>query len=63
MPKRSRLASGLQMVRYSNAWDLHKIESEYRRWFGIRMLTVFNNEMFSLFLLKLHSLQQNYENT
>jgi hypothetical protein len=28
------------MVRYSNDRDWHKIESEYRRQFGIRMLTV-----------------------
>jgi hypothetical protein len=31
------------MVRYSNDWDWHKIESEYRRQFGIQMLTVKNN--------------------
>ncbi len=32
--------SGLRSVRYSNARDRHKIESEYRRRFGIRMPTV-----------------------
>jgi hypothetical protein len=34
--------SGFQMVQYSNARDRHKIESEYQRRFGIRMLTVFD---------------------
>jgi hypothetical protein len=33
--------SGFQMVRYSNARDRHKIQFEYRRRFGIRMLTVY----------------------
>jgi hypothetical protein len=45
MTKRSRLVtghqSGFQMVWYSNARDRHKIESEYRQRFGIRMYTVF----------------------
>jgi hypothetical protein len=27
-------------VDHSNVQDWHKIESEYRPWFGIRMLTV-----------------------
>jgi hypothetical protein len=44
--KRSRLAnrtrmSGFQMVRYSNAQDWHKIQSEYQPQFGIRWVTVF----------------------
>jgi hypothetical protein len=46
MPKRSRLAnrtrmSGFRMVRYSNAPDWHKIQSEYRPRFGIQWVTVF----------------------
>ncbi len=32
--------SGFQSVRYSNARDRHKMQFEYRRRFGIQMLTV-----------------------
>jgi hypothetical protein len=43
--KRSRLAnrtrmSSFRMVRYSNARDWHKIQSEYRQRLGIRWVTV-----------------------
>jgi hypothetical protein len=33
--------SGFQMVRISNGRDWHKIQSEYRQRFGIRMPTVY----------------------
>jgi hypothetical protein len=39
--------SGFRSVRYSNARDRHKMQFEYRRRFGIRMLTVFSPENWS----------------
>ena len=62
MSKRSRLAnrtrmSGFRMVRYSNARDWHKIQSEYRPRFGIWWVTV----MFSLGHLSHDTLSQELE--